>query len=40
MMNGMTKKIFSVFLVVDVREGVQQVPEVLEISLNRFSVKN
>ena len=27
-------------LVVDVREGVQRVPEVLEIILNRFPVKN
>ena len=27
-------------LVVDVREGVQRVPEVLEIILNRFLIKN
>ena len=47
MMYGMTKKYFHKLLdglppvlVVDVREGVQHVPEVLEIILNRFPVKN
>ena len=30
----------TLVLVVDVREGVQHVPEVLEIILNRFPVKN
>jgi hypothetical protein len=47
MMYGMTKKYFHKLLdglppvlVVDVREGVQHVPEVLEIIFNRFPVKN
>ena len=46
-MFDMTKKYFHqlldglpLVLVVDVREGVQHVPEVLEIILNRFPVKN
>ena len=46
-MYGMTKKYFlqlldelPLVLVVDVREGVRHVPEVLEILLNRFPVKN
>ena len=30
---------FPLVLVVDVREGVQRVPEVLEIILNQFLVK-
>ena len=45
MMYDMTKKYFHhlldgihLVLVVDVREGVQHVPEVLEIMLNRFPV--
>ena len=43
----MTKKYFhqlpdglNIVLVVDVHEGVQHVPKVLKIILNRFPVKN
>ena len=46
-MYSMTKKYFHKLLdrlppvlVVDVREGVQHDPEVLEIIINRFPVKN